>query len=74
MTTPLKTLRERRQLTVSAVAEACGTDHSNLSRIENGRQRAGLDLAERLAKFFGHEITELQILYPERYVEKEPTP
>jgi hypothetical protein len=26
-------------------------------------------MAARLAKHFGHEITEIQILYPERFVD-----
>ena len=39
----------------------------NISRLENGKQRASPDLAERLAKHFGYAITEIQILYPERF-------
>lgn len=67
MQAPLKTVRIRRGHTLDQVAQAVGTDSGNLSRIENGKQKASPDLAERLAKHFGGEITEIQILYPERF-------
>ena len=49
-------------------SKAIGTDAGNLSRIENGKQRASPDMAEKLARHFGYAITEIQILYPERFV------
>lgn len=64
---PLKALRTARGQTLAAVAAAVSTDVGNLSRIENQKQKASPELAERLAKFFGHAVTEMQILYPERY-------
>lgn len=67
MQAPLKAARTRRGLTLDQVSQAVGTDSGNLSRIENGKQKASPDLAERLAKYFGGEITEIQILYPERF-------
>lgn len=67
MTTPLKTTRLRRRATLADVAAAVGASTGNLSRIENGLQKARPKLAEKLATYFGHEITEIQILYPERY-------
>jgi putative transcriptional regulator len=67
MTTPMKYLRQRRRMTLSKVAAAVGTDTGNLSRIENGKQGASPALAERLAKHYGYEISEMQILYPERF-------
>ena len=68
MTSPLKTIRIKRGLTLAEVSHSVGTDVGNLSRIENRKQQASPDLAQRLAKFFGGEITELQILYPERFL------
>jgi transcriptional regulator with XRE-family HTH domain len=67
MPSPLKQARLRRNGTLAEVSEAVGTNRGNLSRIENGRQKASPKLAEKLALYFGHEISEIQILYPERY-------
>ena len=67
MQPPIKTIRIKRGQTLAEVARAVGTDAGNMSRIENGKQRASADLAEKLAKHFGYEITEIQILYPERF-------
>ena len=65
--TPLKQARIARGYTLDQVAIQVGTDSGNLSRIENGRQTASPGLASRLALFFGYAITEIQILYPERF-------
>lgn len=67
MKSPLRQARERRKLTIVQVAKAVETDPGNLSRIENGKQRASTDLAEKLAKYFDDEVSEIQILYPERF-------
>lgn len=67
MKTPLRLARERHGLTIVQVSTATGIDHGNLSRIERGVQVPSLELAERLANQFEGELTELQILYPERY-------
>lgn len=66
MDTPLKTLRLARGLTLQDVADAVGSDTGNISRIENGEQKS-VELAPRLAKFFGEELTVVQVLYPEEY-------
>lgn len=66
--TPLKKAREERGESVRQVAASVGTSPSNLSRIENAEHRSSPEIAERLARHFGHAITELQILYPERYM------
>ncbi|VXA58250.1 Helix-turn-helix family protein (fragment) [Acinetobacter proteolyticus] len=68
--TPLRSIRMRRKLSLAVVAEAAGTDAGNLSRIETGKQRTTPQLAESLSAYFGNEISELQILYPERFSEK----
>ena len=65
---PLKAIRIQRDQTLSEVATAVGTDAGNLSRIENSKQKASPELAEKLAKHFGYAITEIQILYPERFL------
>lgn len=67
MSTLLKKLRRQREETVYDVAAATGTNAGNISRIENGQQKPSLALAERLAKHFGYAITEIQLLYPERF-------
>ena len=68
MNTPLKLARIKRDCTLAEVSAAVGTNTGNLSRIENRKQQASPELAEKLAKHFGYEITEIQILYPERFV------
>lgn len=65
----IKTLRLQRGQTLAQVAAAVGTDAGNMSRIENGKQAASPAMAEKLAKHFGYAITEMQILYPERFEE-----
>lgn len=65
--TPLQRLREKRGLTLKEVADAVDTDTGNLSRMERGIQKS-VDLAAKLVTFYGPgAITELEILYPERY-------
>lgn len=68
MHTPLRKLRKSQEKTLSEVATAIHLDVGNLSRIERGLQVASLDVAERLAVFFKGEISELEILYPQRYL------
>lgn len=63
----IREIRKRKGQTLAQVAEAVGTDAGNMSRIENGRQKASLAMAAKLASHFDYEITEMQILYPERF-------
>lgn len=67
MKSPLRNVREARGQTIVEVCQAVSADPGNLSRIENGKQKASTELAEKLAKHFDNEITEMQILYPERF-------
>lgn len=67
MNTPLKEIRVRRGLTLDVVSRAVETDTGNLSRIENGKQGASVQLAERLANYYDGEISEIAILYPDRF-------
>lgn len=62
---PLKSARLRRKESLMTTSAAVAIDMSTLSRVENGKQGASPELAERLAHHFG--ISELQILYPARY-------
>lgn len=57
----------KRQLTLQQVANAVGIDTGNLSRIERGHQVPSKELAEKLVKFFDNDVTETQIIYPERF-------
>lgn len=66
-TTPLKAARLAQQLSLSQLAAAAQVDRGNLSRMERGILRGSPDAAARLAAVLG--ISELEILYPERYLE-----
>jgi putative transcriptional regulator len=72
MSLSIKAARLKRGQTLMQVAKAIGTDAGNLSRIENGKQMPSPKMAEKLAQHFGYEISEIQILYPERFVESTP--
>lgn len=64
MDTPLKRLRVRQGLTLKVVSKASGIDVGNLSRIERGLQITSLNNAKKLSKFFGGEVSEIEILFP----------
>lgn len=63
-TTPLRAIRKAKKQTLDTVAAATGTDAGNLSRIERGIQTPSSRLAKAIAKHFGSEITEAQIMCP----------
>lgn len=66
--TPLLALRELLGQTQLEVAEAVGISRAFLSKIERGQESPSPELAARLVKHFGDgRITEMQILYPERF-------
>lgn len=71
MKSPLRQIRELKGQTIVEVCRAVSTDPGNLSRVENGKQKASTELAEKLAKHFGNEITEMEILYPDRFMGSE---
>jgi putative transcriptional regulator len=71
MKSPLRQVRESKGQTIVEVCRAVGTDPGNLSRVENGKQKASTELAAKLTQHFENEINEMQILYPERYVQLE---
>jgi len=45
-------------------------DNGHLSRIERG-EKTSTEVAEKLSVFFKNEISEIEILYPERYITNE---
>ena len=70
--TPLKRARITRKWTLADVSARLAqlgdaVDSGNLSRVERGVQRASAPLAESLSKVFDGEVTEIHILYPERF-------
>lgn len=71
MSTPLRTAREKRGLTIQQVATSVGIDPGNLSRIERGKQVPSKDLAEKLSQVFSGQVSETQIIYPERFMRAE---
>lgn len=70
MQTQLRILRKMQSLTLYETAKAVGIDVASLSRIERGRQKTSLVTAEKLSQFFNGAISEMEILYPERYQNK----
>ena len=68
--TPLRLARKEAQLTMTELAAAVGADQSTISRIELRSQRASPELAAKIAARLGN-ISEMEILYPERYVEPD---
>lgn len=69
MSSPLKRIRVQRGESLDHVAIAVSASKSTLSKIENGKAGASPALAARLAKHFGCAVTEMQILYPERFTD-----
>lgn len=70
--TPLKKARTSRHWTLAELSARLAqvgevVDTGNLSRIERGAQRVSTSLAESLCRVFDNEITEIHILYPERF-------
>lgn len=70
MDTPLRKIRLERGLTLTEVSRATDIDEGNLSRLERNVQQASAETAEALSKFYRGEISEIEIIYPERYMDK----
>lgn len=62
--TPLREARKARNLTVQAVAEAVGTDPSNMSRLELGQHTPAPDIARRLYRFYEGALSPIEIYDP----------
>ncbi|NIF57506.1 helix-turn-helix transcriptional regulator [Enterobacter sp. Ap-916] len=68
MDTPLRKMRVERGLTLADLSVATNIDVGNLSRIERGKQLTSIETAEKISRFFDGTISEMQILYPQRYM------
>ena len=71
--TPLAQARAHRGLTQRGVAAAVFVDPGHYCRVEGAKTPASPELAARLAFYFDHVVTEMEILYPERYIQRDPT-
>lgn len=71
MDTPLKLARRARGVTQQVVADHAGIVQAHYSRIENGEVAPSATIAANLAAFFDGALTEIQILYPERFIAEE---
>lgn len=67
MKSPLRQAREKRSMTLHALATLVGSDVGNMSRIERGVQIPSSDLAAKICLQFDGELNELHLIYPERY-------
>ncbi len=56
---------------VESVATTAGTSFGNFKQIAVANGNVSKTLAEQLAIASGNEMTELEILYPERYAKKQ---
>jgi transcriptional regulator with XRE-family HTH domain len=70
MYSPLKRARERRGWTQEHVAAGVNLHLTTYCKIENGAATTK-DKAREIAEFFGREVIEQQILYPEDYLPRE---
>lgn len=61
MQTRIEEYRRERRLTQSELADALGVTRQTIISLENGKYRASLILAHKLAQFFGKTIEELFI-------------
>ena len=69
--TPLKKLRESREITQREVAEAVGIDQSTYHKIEAGIHSPRPETATALVKYFGSALNELHLFFPDRYSDYE---
>lgn len=59
MDNEIRVCRARRRITQGELAEALGVSRQTIISIENGRYDPSLDLAFRLADYFGMSIEEM---------------
>ena len=70
MTTPLRKIREARGISQAEVAKAVGLAQSTYCKIEQGAPyRAQADNAEKISRYFGGAVSEIHVLFPERFPE-----
>lgn len=56
---------------VREIARSAGTTFNNFQQIALAGGSVGKDLAARLAQASDYEMTEMEILYPERFEDKD---
>lgn len=69
----LTLMRKSRGLSLEVVADAVGTHHTNLLRIEHGEQVPQAEVAQRIYAFFDGTVPLAKILYPYDTPERCPT-
>jgi len=74
LSTPLSRLRDAVGVTTTEVSKAIGLNTGNISRLENGHNRPSPETAEKLVRYFNGALTELHLIYPERYPNWIPNP
>lgn len=67
MTTPLQRVRQKRKLTQREVATKNEIDPGHYNRMEKGTEKITPANAEKLSLYFGGAVTELELLYPDRF-------
>lgn len=55
----LQTLRLRRGLTMSQLAEQLDTSHAQISRVENGQRKPSAELVFKISTFFAVPVEQL---------------
>jgi len=61
MKTRIEEFRKRRRLTQNELAEVLGVTRQTIISLENGRYKASLVLAHKIAQYFGTSIEEIFI-------------
>lgn len=61
----IQELRKERQIRQEDLAEAVGVTRQTIISLENGRYNASLQLAHKIAMFFGYTIEEIFIFEEE---------
>lgn len=52
----LREIREAQGLTTTKLAEKCGLSHSTISKIENGRWSASIDMLSKVCEALGAKV------------------
>lgn len=69
---PLMSARKRAGMSIGAVARKVGVTPTHISKLERNKGGCSPKLAEKLFCLLAHcGLTEEQILYPERFADKE---
>lgn len=69
MITALKRARQKSGKSQAEIAEAVGISQATLSELELMKHKPTPDTAEKLVGVLGGDLTEMMLLYPERYLE-----